>query len=210
MNTRELFDFDRRFGAVVGVDEAGRGPLAGPVVCACCAMPLGGDYIDGINDSKKVSEKRREELYDVIINTAVFYHVAIVGHDVIDEKNILVATSIGMRECVKAIDIPFDALFIDYVPDKVRDFAAGDYTNKVRAVKKGDATSYDVAAASILAKVTRDRIMREEDKKYPQYGFLKNKGYGTSEHIEALKKYGPSPIHRRTFITHFIGEHTDE
>ena len=210
MNTRELFEFDKRFGVVAGVDEAGRGPLAGPVVCACCVMPLDGEYVDGINDSKKISERKREDLYDIIVKKAIFYHAAIINPEVIDEKNILVATAAGMRECVEALSVKVDALLIDYVPDKVRSFVSRGYLDKVQTIKKGDATSYCIAAASIIAKVTRDRLMREYAEQYPQYGFIKNKGYGTADHIAALKEYGASPIHRKTFITHFIGKNADE
>jgi ribonuclease HII len=210
MGTRELFEFDKRFGVVAGVDEAGRGPLAGPVVCACCVMPLDGEFVEGINDSKKLSERKREELYDIIVKKAVFYHAAIINPEVIDEKNILVATAAGMRECVEALSVKVDALLIDYVPDKVRSFVSRGFSSEVQTLKKGDATSYCIAAASIIAKVTRDRLMREYAEKYPQYGFIKNKGYGTADHIAALKEYGASPIHRKTFITHFIGENADE
>jgi ribonuclease HII len=210
MDTRELFEFDKRFGIVAGIDEAGRGPLAGPVVCACCVMPLDGEYVDGINDSKKLSERKREDLYDIIVKKAIFYHAAIISPEVIDEKNILVATAAGMRECVEALSVKVDALLIDYVPDKVRSFVSRGFSSEVQTLKKGDATSYCIAAASIIAKVTRDRLMREYAEKYPQYGFIKNKGYGTADHIAAIKEYGASPIHRKTFITHFIGENADE
>lgn len=194
--TKDLFDFDRAYGVtrLAGIDEAGRGPLAGPVVVACCIMPLD-EMVDKINDSKKVSEKNREKLFEIIKERAN-YSVSIVGVDVIDRINILQATKQAMWDCLDKIDPKPELTLIDAV--KL------DVPYEIQSIIKGDATSYNIAAASILAKVTRDRLMRELDEKYPMYGFAKNKGYGTAEHIAALKKYGPCPEHRMTFIGHFV------
>lgn len=181
---------------ICGIDEAGRGPLAGPVVVAAVIMDLDEDkIIRGVNDSKKLSEKKREELYKEIILTAKEYTVAVVDEVVIDDINILEATKLGMQDCVerlKYVDFALiDAVKLDLVVEK-------------QALIHGDALSYSIAAASIVAKVTRDNIMREFAKLYPQYGFEKHKGYGTKAHIEALKEYGACPIHRRSFIKNFI------
>ena len=194
--TKDLFDFDRAYGVtrLAGIDEAGRGPLAGPVVVACCIMPLD-EMVDKINDSKKVSEKNREKLFEIIKERAN-YSVSIVGVDVIDRINILQATKQAMWDCLDKIAPKPELTLIDAV--KL------DVPYEIQSIIKGDATSYNIAAASILAKVTRDRLMRELDEKYQMYGFGKNKGYGTAEHIAALKKYGPCPEHRRTFIGHFV------
>lgn len=196
MKTIELFDFDRSItdGPIAGIDEAGRGPLAGPVVCACCIMPMD-HMIEGVMDSKKISENRREKLYETIVKTALDYSVSVVENEEIDEINILNATKKGMFECILKLKIPPEVVLIDAVK------IACDY--KVMPIIKGDAKSYNIAAASIIAKVTRDRIMRRYDGIYPDYGFAKNKGYGTGEHIEAIKKYGLTQIHRRTFVKNF-------
>lgn len=196
MKTIELFDFDRSItdGPIAGIDEAGRGPLAGPVVCACCIMPMD-HMIEGVMDSKKISENRREKLYETIVKTALDYSVSVVENEEIDEINILNATKKGMFECILKLKIPPEVVLIDAVK------IACDY--KVMPIIKGDAKSYNIAAASIIAKVTRDRIMRRYDGIYLDYGFAKNKGYGTSEHIEAIKKYGLTQIHRRTFVKNF-------
>lgn len=196
MKTIELFDSDRSItdGPIAGIDEAGRGPLAGPVVCACCIMPMD-HMIEGVMDSKKISENRREKLYETIVKTALDYSVSVVENEEIDEINILNATKKGMLECILKLKIPPEVVLIDAVK------IACDY--KVMPIIKGDAKSYNIAAASIIAKVTRDRIMRRYDGIYPDYGFAKNKGYGTGEHIEAIKKYGLTQIHRRTFVKNF-------
>lgn len=196
MKTIELFDFDRSItdGPIAGIDEAGRGPLAGPVVCACCIMPMD-HMIEGVMDSKKISENKREKLYETIVKTALDYSVSVVENEEIDEINILNATKKGMLECILKLKIPPEVVLIDAVK------IACDY--KVMPIIKGDAKSYNIAAASIIAKVTRDRIMRHYDGIYPDYGFAKNKGYGTGEHIEAIKKYGLTQIHRRTFVKNF-------
>ncbi|MBO5215069.1 MAG: ribonuclease HII [Clostridia bacterium] len=196
--TEELFNYDKAFGvtALAGVDEAGRGPLAGPVVTACCMLPLD-EMIEGINDSKKVSEKKREKLFDIIMQKAN-YAISIVDCETIDEINILAATKKAMSECIEKMPVRPDLVLVDAVEL--------DTDVKLKSIIKGDATSYNIAAASILAKVTRDRIMREMDALYPEYGFAKHKGYGTKDHINALIKYGPCPIHRMTFIKNFIGK----
>lgn len=200
ITTQELYDFDRQYGNIVaGVDEAGRGPLAGPVAVACC-IP-GKDIIDGVNDSKKLSEKKREELYEKIINTCLSYRVEIIDEKTIDRVNILNATKIGMENAANLIGITPDIVLIDAVKGL-------DLKYNSCSIIKADAKSYAVACASILAKVTRDRIMRKYDEIYSQYGFIKHKGYGTSAHIAAIKKYGPCEIHRRTFIGNFFNEQT--
>lgn len=181
---------------IAGIDEAGRGPLAGPVVVAGVVMPLEEDkLIVGVNDSKKLSEKKRDVLFDKIIATALDVQVAIVGWQEIDEMNILNATKKGMLSCIEGFK-RVDKVLIDAV--KLN-------TNvPTLSIVHGDALSYSIAAASIVAKVTRDRLMAEYDKQYPQYNFAKHKGYGTAEHIRLLKQYGPCPIHRKSFIGHFV------
>lgn len=179
-----------------GIDEAGRGPLAGPVVVAGVIMPLGeSDLIDGVNDSKKLSAKKRDKLYDEILAKAIDVQVAVVDNKTIDEINILNATKQGMLQCIEGFS-EVDCVLIDAV--KL------DTSVRTLSIVHGDALSYSIAAASIIAKVTRDRMMEEFDKSYPQYGFAKHKGYGTAAHIAALKQYGPCPIHRRSFIGHFV------
>lgn len=184
------------WGAICGIDEAGRGPLAGPVVAGAVILPKD-EKILYVNDSKKLSEKRREMLYDEIMDRALAVGVGIVGPERIDEINILQATYEAMRMAVAQLKVQPDILLNDAVtiPDL-----------KVHQVPivKGDAKSVSIAAASIIAKVTRDRLMREYGQVFPEYEFASNKGYGTKSHIEALKTYGPTPIHRRTFIQHFV------
>lgn len=179
-----------------GIDEAGRGPLAGPVVVAGVIMPFGeSDLIDGVNDSKKLSAKKRDKLYDEILAKAIDVQVAVVDNKTIDEINILNATKQGMLQCIEGFS-EVDCVLIDAV--KL------DTSVRTLSIVHGDALSYSIAAASIVAKVTRDRMMEDFDKSYPQYGFAKHKGYGTAAHIAALKQYGPCPIHRRSFIGHFV------
>ena len=184
------------WGAICGIDEAGRGPLAGPVVAGAVILPKD-EKILYVNDSKKLSEKKREMLYDEIMDRALAVGVGIVGPERIDEINILQATYEAMRMAVAQLKVQPDILLNDAVtiPDL-----------KVRQVPivKGDAKSISIAATSIIAKVTRDRLMREYGQVFPEYEFASNKGYGTKSHIEALKTYGPTPIHRRTFIQHFV------
>jgi len=184
------------YSMICGIDEAGRGPLAGPVVVAAVIMPLDDDKIvAGVNDSKKLSEKKREKLFDEIISKAIQYHVEVIDNNVIDQINILNATKLAMNNCIKALDCA-DVVLIDAV--KPSD------DKRIVSIIKGDATSYNIAAASILAKVTRDRLMLEMDKQYPEYSFSKHKGYGTALHIALLKQHGPSAIHRKTFIKNFF------
>lgn len=183
---------------IAGMDEAGRGPLAGPVCVACVVMPLGeDDIIEGVNDSKKLSEKKREELFEKIKEKALSYSIEFVDEKTIDKINILQATKLGMKRAVEHISVPIDMLFVDAV-DKL------DISVPYQSIIKGDAKSYSIAAASILAKVSRDHLMTKYDEFYPEYHFAKHKGYGTKEHIELLKKFGPSQMHRKTFIKHFV------
>ena len=182
---------------ICGIDEAGRGPLAGPVVVASVIMPAD-SMIEGVNDSKKVSEKKREKLYDQILEEAISYGVGIIGQDEIDEINILNATKKGLTMSLQELTVKPDLIIVDALTHI--DTMGIPY----ESIIKGDAKCYSIAAASIIAKVTRDRIMREWDKVYPQYGFEKHKGYGTAAHIAAIREYGLCPIHRRSFTTHFI------
>ena len=189
--------YKKGFNNICGIDEAGRGPLAGPVVVAGVILPQG-SMIEGINDSKKVSEKKRERLYEQIIDEAISYSVAVIGQDVVDEINILNATKQGVTNVVEELDIRPDLILIDALTHI--DTKGVPYDSII----KGDAKCYSISAASILAKVTRDRIMRQWDEIYPQYGFSSHKGYGTAMHIKAIKEYGLCPIHRKSFTRKFI------
>lgn len=186
------------FQKICGIDEAGRGPLAGPVVVAGVIMPED-SMIEGVNDSKKVSEKKREKLYDLILEEAISYSVAIIGQDIIDEINILNATKQGVTKVVEELKIKPDLILVDALAHINTKGIPYD------SIIKGDAKCYNIAAASIIAKVTRDRIMRQWDEIYPQYGFAQHKGYGTANHIASIKEYGLCPIHRRSFTKNFIG-----
>ena len=177
---------------VCGVDEAGRGPLCGPVVAAAVILP-DGLYIEGLNDSKKLTEKKREKLFDEICTSAIAYSIAESSVEEINELNILEASLLAMRRAIDSLPVKADFALID--GNVSRDFQL-----PAKAVVKGDATSPSIAAASILAKVTRDRLCIELDRQYPMYGIAKHKGYGTKVHIDALKQYGPAPIHRTKFI----------
>lgn len=177
---------------IAGVDEAGRGPLAGPVFAASVILPENCE-IDGINDSKKLSEKKREELFDIICEKAVCWNVASVDEKVIDEINILNATHLAMNNAVNGMSIKPDYVMIDGNSIKNMDLPHC-------TIVKGDAKSISIAAASVLAKVSRDRFITEIAKKYPEYGFEKHKGYGTALHNESILKYGPCPVHRKTFL----------
>ena len=197
----ELSKIDKTYwdqpGVVLaGMDEVGRGPLAGPVVVGCVVMPSE-PLLPFVNDSKKLSEKRREALYDQILSTALTYSTAWVGPEVIDEINILEATKRGFKEAFAKIGVPVTDVLIDALRGL-------DIPARQHPLIHGDALTYSIGAASILAKVARDRYMIEQDALYPQYGFARNKGYGTAEHIAALRKYGPCPIHRKSFIGHFV------
>ena len=180
-----------------GIDEAGRGPLAGPVVVASVIMKPD-SFIEGVNDSKKVSEKKREKLYEQIIEEAVSYSVGIIDQNEIDEINILNATKKGLTESIKSLKVKPERIIVDAL-DKI-DTCGIPYM----PIVKGDAKCYSIAAASIIAKVTRDRIMRQWDEVYPMYGFARHKGYGTAAHIAAIKEYGLCPLHRRSFTKNFI------
>lgn len=185
--------FNKGLSYVAGIDEAGRGPLAGPVVVACVIMPKD-SMIEGINDSKKISEKKRETLYEKILEEAVSYGVGIINQEEIDEINILQATKKALTEAVKSMEIKPQVILVDALTGI--DTIGIPY----KSIIKGDAKSYSIGAASIIAKVTRDRIMREWDKVYPQYGFAGHKGYGTAKHMQAIREYGICPLHRKTFV----------
>lgn len=195
----QMCKYEKEYGVysyICGIDEAGRGPLAGPVVAGAVILPKDCRILY-INDSKKLSEKRRNELFDIIKEEAVTYGIGIIDATRIDEINILQATYEAMRSAINNLNPSPDILLNDAVTIPKVDI-------KQVPIIKGDAKSISIAAASVLAKVTRDRIMEEYDKKYPEYGFAKHKGYGTKQHIQALEQFGASPIHRRTFITKFV------
>ncbi len=189
---KEELRYYKKFEIIAGVDEAGRGPLAGPVVVAAVILDMN-KRIPGLNDSKKLSEKKREELYEIIIKETICWEIKIVSPEIIDEINILQATLFGMEEAVLALKIKPDICLIDgnKIPKKLVGFS--------KAIVKGDAKIASIAAASILAKVTRDRLMHKLHKKFPQYNFKQNKGYPTREHIAALDKYGVLDCHRRSY-----------
>ncbi len=177
---------------IAGMDEVGRGPLAGPVCVACVIMPLD-DIIEGIDDSKKISEKKRKELFNQIKEKAVAYSIEFIDERVIDEINILNATKLCMKKAVEALGITPDVVLVDAI-DRL------DIKVPIKGIIKGDALSYSIGCASILAKVTRDEYMVKLADEYPEYGFEKHKGYGTKVHIEALKEYGPCEYHRLSFL----------
>lgn len=184
--------FDAGIRLICGVDEAGRGPLAGPVCAAAVILPPGLE-IPGLNDSKKLTDKKRRELYDIMIEQAVSYGIAFASEQEIDEINILQATFLAMERAIQKLSPQPELALID--GNRTKDFGL-----PVRTIVKGDSLSASIAAASILAKVTRDRLMEEYDAQYPQYGFAVHKGYGTKRHYETLREFGPSPIHRKTFL----------
>ena len=195
----ELFAYEREYAAyqaICGIDEVGRGPLAGPVVASAVILPKDCDILY-INDSKKLSEKKREMLYDEIMEKAVAVGIGIVGPERIDEINILQATYEAMREAICKLSVQPDLLLNDAVKIPGVDLPQV-------SIIKGDAKSASIGAASIIAKVTRDRMMVEYDHIFPEYGFAANKGYGTATHVAALKELGPTPIHRRSFIGNFV------
>ena len=195
----EMFSFEREYGnhqAICGIDEVGRGPFAGPVVAAAVILPKDCDILY-INDSKKLTAAKRDELYDVIMEKAVSVGIGMASHERIDEINILQATYEAMRQAIGKLDPAPDLTLNDAVTIPGVDI-------KQVPIIKGDAKSISIGAASIVAKVTRDRMMVEYDNIYPGYGFASNKGYGSAEHIKALKEIGPSPIHRASFIHNFI------
>ena len=192
---QELYNNNIQY--ICGIDEAGRGPLAGPVVVAAVIMPKD-SFIEGVNDSKKVSEKKREQLYDEIIENCIAYGVGIIDQIKIDEINILEATRLGVKEAVQELKQKPDIILVDALT-KI-DTGGVPY----KSIIKGDAKEYSIACASIIAKVTRDRIMRKWDEVFPAYGFAKHKGYGTAEHRKILKEIGPCMLHRKTFIKNLI------
>lgn len=201
--TLEKISFDKQFlmlgeNYVAGVDEVGRGPLAGPVVCCAVIMPLENDILDGVDDSKKISEKNREQLAEEIKKRAIDYVICEISPEKIDEINILEATKLCMKNCVEGLKVKPDVVLVDAV--KI------DIPYKKEPIIKGDFKSYSIGAASILAKVYRDNLMVDYDKIYPEYKFAKNKGYGTKDHISALKETGACPIHRKTFIKNFLAK----
>lgn len=182
--------YDKNIKLIAGIDEVGRGPLCGPVVACACILPEN-YHLEGLNDSKKLSEKKRDKLYEILINDAISYGLGIISPKRIDEINILEATKEAMKEAIKNLEVKPEHLLIDAVKLE---------TNiPSTSIIKGDAKSASIAAASIIAKVTRDRMMIELGKKYPEYGFEKHKGYGTSSHIDAVKKYGVLDFYRFTF-----------
>ena len=199
--------YEKGIKSIAGIDEAGRGPLAGPVVVACIIMPKE-SMIEGVNDSKKVSEKKREKLYEEITKEAIAYGVGIISQEEIDRINILNATKEGLTLAIKEME--------KNLKERKRNFEKPeiilvDALTKIdtdgisyKSIIKGDAKSYSIAAASIIAKVTRDRIMRQWNEVYPVYGFEKHKGYGTAMHINAIKEYGLCPLHRRSFVKNII------
>ena len=207
-NAEEKLQYERALQAkgyryIVGVDEVGRGPLAGPVVCAAVVMPLEeNELIVGVDDSKKLSAKKREQLSEMIKNTAIAYTMVEVSEKIIDEINILEATKLGMKKAVETLVLPKE---LNAMPEIV--LTDGNMTLDIdlpqHSVVHGDALSYSIGAASIIAKVHRDGMMDEFAKQYPQYAFEKNKGYGTAAHIQGIKEYGLCPIHRRTFTKNF-------
>lgn len=199
MQERKFLDYEKKYPGkiIAGIDEAGRGPLAGPVVCASVIMPLDeNNLIEGINDSKKLSHKERERLYPLIIEKAISYCIVEIDNDIIDKINILNATKLGMKKALNALSVKPDIVLVDAV--KIDTYLPQDN------IIKGDSLSYNIASASILAKVYRDRLMMKYDLKYPEYQFTKHKGYGTKLHIENIKKYGKCNLHRQTFIKKFI------
>lgn len=197
-NMLEIEDklYSEGYNFVCGVDEAGRGPLCGPVVAAAVILPKD-EYIEGVNDSKKLTEKKREKLYDDIMKRAVAASIGISDVDVIEKVNILNATKLAMKQAIEKLSMKPDYVLID-------GNQMIDINIKAETVVSGDAKSESIAAASIIAKVTRDRMLIEFDKKYPEYGFAKHKGYGTKSHIEAIQKYGLTDIHRPSFCKKFV------
>lgn len=192
---KKLYENNIHF--ICGMDEAGRGPLAGPVVVGAVILPED-SFIEGVNDSKKVSEKKREKLYEQITEEAIAYSVGVVDQKTIDEINILNATKLGVKIALEGLKEKPEIIMVDALNNI--DTLGIPYISII----KGDAKCYSISAASIIAKVTRDRIMRQWDEVYPIYGFAKHKGYGTAEHIKAIKENGPCILHRKTFIKNFI------
>lgn len=197
LKKEELTLYNENVKYICGIDEAGRGPLAGPVVIGAVILPMD-SLIEGVNDSKKVSEKKREKVFEEIIAQAISYNVGIVDQNTIDEINILNATKLGVKKAIEGLEVKPDLILIDALTN-IETFGI-----PYKSIIKGDAKEYSIAAASIIAKVTRDRMMIEWDKIFPQYGFAKHKGYGTAAHIQALKENGPCMLHRKSFIKKFV------
>ena len=202
IDTTKIFEHDRAYlneniKYIAGIDEVGRGPLAGPVVTACVIMPYD-KMLEGVFDSKKVTKKNRERLFEEIKNTAISYSINVQNQDVIDEINILNATKESMKQSFNGLNVKPDLLLVDAVKLNI--------CENEQAIIKGDATSYAIACASILAKVFRDKLMEDYAKTYTNYDFENNVGYGTKKHIEAIKSYGITPIHRLSFLSKIIGE----
>lgn len=193
--TYEKMYLDRGCRYICGVDEVGRGPLAGPVTVAAYVTDFS-RLTEGVNDSKKLSEKKREKLFSELKDNAVCYNVVSLDNSVIDKINILNATKQAMKQAIEGLIVKPDVVLIDAVELNI--------PYRTHSIIRGDALSYSIAAASIVAKVTRDRFMTELDAVFPEYGFASNKGYGSKKHIEALLKYGPTPLHRKTFIRNFV------
>lgn len=200
VDVHELLEYEKKcldagYKYICGVDEVGRGPLAGPVTCTAVIMPLD-DLIQGVNDSKKVPKNKRIKLYDVIMEKAIAVNTVSYDNHQIDEMNILEATKACMRDAIMGLSVKPDIVLVDAL--KL------DIPYKTMGIIKGDALSYSIASASIVAKVTRDKFMFEMAEKHPEYDFQNNVGYGTAKHISALKEFGPTPIHRKTFIKNFV------
>ena len=197
LKQEEVKLYENNIEYICGIDEAGRGPLAGPVVIGAVILPKD-SFIEGVNDSKKISEKKREKIYDQILEEAIAYSVGIVDQKTIDEINILNATKLGVKIALEGLKQRPDVIMVDALNNM--DTLGIPYISVI----KGDAKNYSIAAASIIAKVTRDRIMKEWDEIYPIYGFSKHKGYGTAEHIRIIKENGPCILHRKSFIKNFV------
>lgn len=202
IDTQKIFDFDKsllndNIKYIAGIDEVGRGPLAGPVVTACVVMPYD-EMLVGVFDSKKVTKKNRERLFEEIKQKAISYSISVKDQNVIDKINILNATKESMKESFNTLNVKPDILLIDAVKLNI--------CENEKAIIKGDETSYAIACASILAKVFRDRLMEDYAKIYPNYDFENNVGYGTKKHIETIKNFGITPIHRLSFLSKIIGE----
>ena len=200
VDAHELLEYEKKcldagYKYICGVDEVGRGPLAGPVTCTAVIMPLD-DLIQGVNDSKKVSKNKRIKLYEIIMEKAIAVNTVSYDNHQIDEMNILEATKACMRDAIIGLSVKPDIVLVDAL--KL------DIPYKTMGIIKGDALSYSIASASIVAKVTRDKFMFEMAEKHPEYDFQNNVGYGTAKHIAALKEFGPTPIHRKTFIKNFV------
>ena len=197
--------YEKGIVSICGIDEAGRGPLAGPVVVACSLMPKD-SMIEGVNDSKKIAEKKRERIYEEIIKEAIAYGVGIINQEEIDRINILNATKKGLTIAIKELEEKLEKQNLKRPEVILVDALTGIDTLGIpyKSIIHGDAISYSIACASIIAKVTRDRIMKQMDEIYPQYGFAKHKGYGTAAHMQAIRENGLCPIHRRSFVKNII------